>query len=176
MPVYSFGRGLERLHATHLSGREEVFTAATPDAPTPADSRAVGLAIFKVSRNGQSVDFLVATSKIHNVTQAHIHCGAAGTNGPIRMWLWPDIGTTGTAGPNGSGPRAGVLNSGRFQPGTQTCPATATTPEMPLLDAMSAGLAYVNIHTNDGVAPTNTGPGDFPGGELRGQLDRPGHH
>jgi hypothetical protein len=26
------------------------------------------------------------------------------------------------------------------------------------------------VHTNDGVAPTNTGPGDFPGGEIRGQI------
>src|SRR5205807_7617422 len=25
-------------------------------------------------------------------------------------------------------------------------------------------------HTNDGMAPPNTGPGDFPGGEIRGQL------
>jgi len=42
---------------------------------------------------------------------------------------------------------------------------------MPLLDAMRAGLTYVNVHTNDGVDGTNTGPGDFPGGEIRGQLD-----
>jgi hypothetical protein len=26
------------------------------------------------------------------------------------------------------------------------------------------------VHTNDGVAPPNTGPGDFPGGEIRGQV------
>jgi len=26
------------------------------------------------------------------------------------------------------------------------------------------------VHTNDGVAPTNTGPGDFPGGEIRDQV------
>jgi hypothetical protein len=36
--------------------------------------------------------------------------------------------------------------------------------------AMISGNAYVNVHTNDGVAPTNTGPGDFPGGEIRGQI------
>jgi len=35
---------------------------------------------------------------------------------------------------------------------------------------MRAGNTYVNVHTNDGVAPTNTGPGDFPGGEIRGQI------
>jgi hypothetical protein len=26
------------------------------------------------------------------------------------------------------------------------------------------------VHTNDGVAPPNTGPGNFPGGEIRGQV------
>jgi hypothetical protein len=26
------------------------------------------------------------------------------------------------------------------------------------------------MHTNDGVPPINTGPGDFPGGEIRGQI------
>jgi hypothetical protein len=35
---------------------------------------------------------------------------------------------------------------------------------------MQSGNTYVNVHTNDGVAPTNTGPGDFPGGEIRGQI------
>jgi hypothetical protein len=35
---------------------------------------------------------------------------------------------------------------------------------------MLAGNAYVNVHTNDGVDPTNTGAGDFPGGEIRGQI------
>jgi hypothetical protein len=35
---------------------------------------------------------------------------------------------------------------------------------------MRSGNAYVNVHTNDGVAPTNSGPGDFPGGEVRGQF------
>jgi len=37
--------------------------------------------------------------------------------------------------------------------------------------ALSTAGAYANVHTNDGVAPTNTGPGDFPGGEIRGQID-----
>jgi hypothetical protein len=36
------------------------------------------------------------------------------------------------------------------------------------------GGAYVNVHTNDGVAPTNTGCGDFPGGEIRGQIETAG--
>jgi hypothetical protein len=43
-----------------------------------------------------------------------------------------------------------------------------------LLAAMRSSGAYVNVHTNDGVDGTNTGPGDFPGGEIRGWLDVPG--
>ena len=36
------------------------------------------------------------------------------------------------------------------------------------------GGAYTNVHTNDGVDPANTGPGDFPGGEIRGQISEKG--
>ena len=39
-----------------------------------------------------------------------------------------------------------------------------------VIAAMESGNAYVNVRTNDGVNPPNTGPGDFPGGEIRGQL------
>jgi hypothetical protein len=39
-----------------------------------------------------------------------------------------------------------------------------------LIAALRTGGAYVNVHTNDGVDPTNTGAGDFPGGEIRGQI------
>jgi hypothetical protein len=35
---------------------------------------------------------------------------------------------------------------------------------------MSTGHAYVNLHTNDGVDGTNTGAGDFPGGEIRADI------
>jgi hypothetical protein len=38
------------------------------------------------------------------------------------------------------------------------------------MTAIKAGNAYVNVHTSDGVDPGNTGPGDFPGGEIRGQI------
>ena len=109
---------------------------------------------------------------IDNVVQAHIHCGRFGENGPIRIWLFPTIGTSGSAltGPTGS--QDGVLAEGTFDPTGVVCPAANVGTAMPVLDAMRNGLAYVNVHTNDGVAPTNTGPGDFPGGEIRGQVPR----
>jgi hypothetical protein len=39
-----------------------------------------------------------------------------------------------------------------------------------VLANIRAGNTYVNVHTNDGVDPANSGPGDFPAGEIRGQL------
>ena len=39
-----------------------------------------------------------------------------------------------------------------------------------LLQYLRNGGAYVNVHTNDFVDPANTGPGDFPGGEIRGDF------
>ena len=160
---------------THMTGDEEVFTPATPGAPTPADSKGQGEAIFRVSDDGSSVDFRLIASNIDNVTQSHIHCGRPGQNGPIRMWLFPTIGATGTALGGGRGPQDGVLASGTFHPAGIICPASAVGHDMPLLDAIRAGLTYVNVHTNYGVGAANTGPGDFPGGEIRGQLDRPGN-
>jgi hypothetical protein len=169
-PLFARGNADFNL-GTHLTGHEEVFTPATPDAPSPADSRAQGQAIFRVSDDGSAVEFKLIASNIENINQAHIHCGRFGENGPIRMWLHPNIGPTGTAVLS-LGRHSGVLASGTFSPTGITCPATAVGQEMPLLDAIRAGLTYVNVPTTDGVAPVNTGPGDFPGGEIRGQIDR----
>jgi hypothetical protein len=175
VPLFAVGGNSAFNLGTHMTGAEEVFTPNPSTAPTPADSKGQGQAIFRVSADGSSVDFRLIASNIDNVIMSHIHCGRPGENGPIRMWLYPNIGPTGAPGPNGSGPHDGVLASGTFSPTGVVCPASAVGQDMPLLDAIRAGLTYVNVHTNDGVAPTNTGPGDFPGGEIRGQLDRDNH-
>ncbi len=169
-PLFAVGGMGDFNLGTHLTGDEEVFTPVPAGGPTPADSRAQGQAIFRVSPDGSTVDFRLIASNIDNVAQAHIHCGRPGANGPVRMWLYPVIGPTGAAGPNGSGPQNGVLASGTFSPTGVICPAANVGQDMSLLAAIRAGLTYVNVHTNDGVAPANTGPGDFPGGEIRGQL------
>ena len=152
------------------------MSARASRPPQPSDSRGQGQAIFRVSEDGSTASFRLIASNIENVVQAHIHCGRPGENGPIRMWLFPDIGATGTALTVAEGRRNGVLAAGTFTFGSQTCPAANVGTDMPLLQAMQAGLAYVNVHTNDFVDPPNTGPGDFPGGEIRGQLDHGSTH
>ena len=171
-PLFAKGGQTDFNLGTHLAGENEVPPTAT--GPSPAESQAQGQAIFRVSDDGSSVEFKLIATNIDNVIMAHIHCAPPGVNGPIRMWLYPVIGPTGVQGPNGTGRHDGILASGTFDPRGVTCPAANGNPAMPLLDAIRAGLTYVNVHTNDGVAPTNTGPGDFPGGEIRGQLDHGG--
>ena len=169
------GNGGPEHHRTHLSGAEEVFTPETPGAPTPADSHAQGQAMFQVSQDGASVDYKLIASNIENVTQAHIHCGPAGVNGPIVMWLYPSP-TAVAALPGGAGRHDGVLAEGTFvnanvRPTVDPrCPGGVATLA-DLLDRIRSGDAYVNVHTSDGVAPSNQGPGDFPGGEIRGQIE-----
>jgi hypothetical protein len=135
-----------------LSGAEEV----------PArDTQARGVATFRLSDDGAALEFKLNVANIDNVVAAHIHCGAAGANGPVGVTLF--MGT----------PAGGTVN-GTLAEGTITAPdagnACGWTDLAAVVAALESGNTYVNVHTNDGVAPPNTGPGDFPGGEIRGQV------
>jgi hypothetical protein len=127
------------------------------------DTRARGVAIFHLSDDGTALEYKLISSNIENVVAAHIHTGAATENGPVVAFLY---GPAAAAG----GRTDGVLSEGTITAADLVGPL-AGQPLSALVDALNAGNAYVNVHTNDGVAPTNTGPGDFPGGEIRGQFD-----
>jgi len=164
-------------HSVHLSGDQEVFSGS----PSPADSRAQGQAIFQIAADQQSFEYKLIAANIENVVQAHIHCGPVGVNGPIVVWLFPDPSSSSALqGPTGS--QDGVLAQGTVN-NTVDPPASnhvtpTTNPSCPggvasfadVLARIREGNAYVNIHTSDGVPPNNEGPGDFPGGEVRGQF------
>ena len=140
---------------THLTGDQEV---------PPRETRAQGQAKFKLSADESTIDYKLIASNIENVVAAHIHCAAdRENNADVAVTLYMD-----PAGA-GSGRHNGVLATGEFSPSTP-CPEGGMT----VLEAMRAGLAYVNVHTNDGNDPPNTGPGDFPGGEIRGQIEARG--
>jgi hypothetical protein len=129
------------------------------EAPTPRDTPAKGVAVFLVG-NG-SVDYVIVVARISNVFAGHIHCGAPGVAGPVGVTLF--MGTP------GSGPARGVLVRSSFS-GPDSGNACGWTTLADVVSAVESGNAYVNLHTNDGVDPANTGPGDFPGGEIRGAL------
>ncbi|WP_218916406.1 CHRD domain-containing protein [Calidithermus chliarophilus] len=136
-----------------LSGGEEV----------PAnDSRARGNALFGLSADGSELHYKLIVANIENVVASHIHLAPAGANGPVVAFLY------GPAAPGG-GRSDGVLAEGTITAANLVGPL-AGHPLSDLIAAMEAGNAYVNVHTNDGVAPPNTGPGDIPSGEVRGQI------
>lgn len=137
----------------HLSGDNEV----------PArETLAQGQAIFKLSKDGSELHYKLIVANIENVVASHIHLAPAGSNGSVVAFL---------AGPF---PAAGGRTNGVLAEGTITSAdligPLAGQSLSDLIDAMEAGGTYVNVHTNDGIAPTNTGAGDFASGEVRGQI------
>ena len=150
-----------------LSAAEEVMPAGVVN-----ESTARGNAVFQLNDEGTVLSYQLIVANIENVFMAHIHVGPVGQNGPVVVWLYPS--TTPGAGPTGAGRIDGVIAEGTITAANFIGPLTGQ-PMSALIAALMGANAYVNVHTNDGVAPTNTGPGDFPGGEVRGQVEHRGH-
>jgi len=121
-----------------LSGQEEV-----PSVQTTAS----GMAWFKPMQD--KVWFKLNVTDMQGVTQAHIHTGKQGDNGPVVVTLYKSETPQ---------PINGKLSYGNI---------TANLLEGPmkgkqisdLATAMSNGSTYVNVHTEK-----------YPNGEIRGQI------
>lgn len=148
-----------RTFITHLTGDAE--------RPVPRDTIAMGVATFEVAPDGESIRYQLVATQIDNAFMAHIHIGPTEGTGPISVWLFPS--TAPVPGPLGSGRHDGLLAEGTITDADVGGPLAGGGLDA-LISEIAAGNAYVNVHTNDGVDPPNTGPGDFPGGEIRGQL------
>jgi hypothetical protein len=145
--------GENRNYSVHLNGDTEVPANA---------SLAAGQAIFSLSPDGTSLDYRLIVANLDNPVAAHIHVGPPGVNGPVVAFLFGPA-------PPGGGTANGVIAEGTITAANLVGPLTGQ-PFSALVDALNSGNAYVNVHTNDGVAPTGTGPGDLPGGEIRGNF------
>jgi hypothetical protein len=149
------------LAPTASAGENFVAPLSGGDEVPARDTQAVGVATFKLREDGTALLYRINVANIDNVAAAHIHCAAVGVNGPVGVTLF-------------SGPVAGGVVNGTLAEGTITAADTGNgcgwTDLASVLAAIQSGDTYVNVHTNDGVAPPNTGPGDFPGGEIRGQI------
>lgn len=135
-----------RVFVAPLSGDEEVPSV---------DTRARGVAIFKLSADGTQLTYRLIASNIDDVTMAHIHCCApAGDTADPAVWLYPD-------GPPPQlipGRHDGVLATGTITSGDLVGELAGMGLD-DLVASIMAGDAYVNVHTQA-----------HPGGEIRGQL------
>ena len=133
-------------NTVHLTGDEEI--------PNAVDTKAVGQFLLKLNEDG-TLDFKLIASNIQNVTQAHIHRAAKGSNGGVVVWLYP-------AAPPAKlipGRSSGILSEGTIS-ASSLVGSLAGQPLSALIAEIEAGRAYVNVHTQQ-----------FPGGEIRGQFE-----
>ena len=155
--------GANRNWSVHANGGQEV----------PArDSRGQAQAIFHLSQDGSELEYKLVAANIENVFMAHIHMAPRGVSGPIVVWLYPST-TPGIMAPLGGGRIDGVIVQGSFGASDLVGPL-AGHPLSELVDLMRSGGVYTNVHTNDGDLVVNEGPGDFPAGEIRGQIKENG--
>ena len=143
---------------THLGGDGEVPARAT---------LAQGNVKFQLSKDGQSLAYKLIASNIENAFMAHIHLGAPTANGGVVVWLY---------GANPATPATQVRHDGVLAEGTITAASLVGALAGQSLDALlaqiRAGNAYVNVHTRDlSIAATQLQAGNYPGGEVRGQID-----
>lgn len=139
--------------------RAQTFTATLNGAserPTPRTTPATGSATFTLSADGNTLSWNVTMTGADNVFASHIHAGGTECDCPVAFGIF-----SGTAVSN-------PPISGSVTRATYASPLGLSFDA--LISLMRSGDTYVNVHTNNGVAPTNTGPGDFPGGEIRGQI------
>lgn len=139
---------MKKVFTAHLAGDNEV---------PPVDSKGQGQAIFTLSEDGTELHYKLIVANTKNVTQAHIHCGEAGINGPVVVFLFGFV----AGGVNQNGVLAeGTITSANIipRPSSEACMGGLATFEN-LLERIRNGSVYVNAHT---VA--------FEGGEIRGQV------
>ena len=132
-------------YGTHLTGDNEVPTNG---------SKGQGQATFHLSADGTELHYKLNVANIENVTQAHIHLGVAGANGPVTVWLYPSAPPSQLI----PGRSQGVLNEGVITSANLMGPLAGQTLD-DLLARIQSGGAYVNVHTSQ-----------FPPGEIRGQI------
>ena len=139
--------------AAEVPGRWAVHATGDNEVP-PNASLAQAQANFKLSDDGMSLSYKLNVANIENVLQSHIHMAPAGTNGAIVAWLYPSAPPAQLI----PGRSQGTLGEGTITAANLVGPL-AGQPLSALVAAISAGNAYVNVHTSQ-----------FPPGEVRGNL------
>lgn len=146
--------------AARLNGAQEV---TPPDAPaTPSlgvTTEATGDIQIRVTEDLSSLEFVLNVTNGVGVTQAHLHCGRAGQNGPVVVFL----SALNASGQDVNGQLAqGTRTNQEIEASAEACEALIGRPVRNIASLTVAafeGLIYANVHTLAN-----------PEGEVRGQL------
>ena len=129
-------------YLTALNGKNEV--------PSHSDVTATGMSGFIVNSGNSKVWYQIEAEGLKGVTQAHIHSGKAGENGPVVATLFK--GSKDTVN--------GALVQGSITADKLEGPLKGKSIS-DLVNLIDDSSAYVNVHTQS-----------FPDGEIRGQIGK----
>jgi hypothetical protein len=136
----------------HLTGFSEVPVVTTAAS---GDFQA------RIASDGMSITYQLKFSGLQGqVRQAHIHVAQRSVNGAIVLWL---CGSTQIPGPAGTQtcPQTGTVTGTLTVADVQASSTQQVADLTDVIDALMAGAAYANVHTDLS-----------PGGEIRGQIGR----
>ncbi|HYY85672.1 MAG TPA: CHRD domain-containing protein [Nitrososphaeraceae archaeon] len=129
-------------YITVLNGKNEV--------PSHPDVTATGISGFIVNSGNSKIWYQIEAEGLKGVTQAHIHSGEAGENGPVVATLFK--GSKDTVN--------GALVQGSITADKLEGPLKGKSIS-DLVSLIDKSSAYVNVHTQS-----------FPDGEIRGQISK----
>ena len=131
-------------------GYQSVLIGLNQVPPVPSVGR--GLASYLITLDGGNLVYSLQVLDVSSpITMAHLHLGDAGQNGDV-------VANLCGAGSAPACASAGVIATGTITASSLVGPL-AGHPLGDLIVAMTAGSAYTNVHT-----------GNFPNGEIRGQV------
>lgn len=146
-------------------GFKQISELLTGYEETPSAVSTTGNGIFnaRISNDGSEIAWELSYSDLEGaVQQAHVHFGQSGVTGPVSVFLCTNLGN----GPAGTQPCPAppAVISGTITAGDVTNNANErgiSAGELDeLIQAIRAGVTYVNVHTTR-----------WPGGEIRSQID-----
>ncbi|MGG1658253.1 CHRD domain-containing protein [Brevibacillus sp. NRS-1366] len=134
-----------------MARRFQALVRGSEEVPS-VSTNATGNIMFRLSADGQKLDFRLVTNQLRHFTQAHIHIGARGVNGPVVVFLFGPV-TRGISVNRGE-----VIGS--ITRSELVGPLEGRSLAE-LIRLMNNGLTYVNAHSTQN-----------PDGEIRGQIRR----
>ena len=143
--------------ASAVSAAENTFICdleVNKIGPKPADTQANGSAVFYFDESKHELTYKLMVEKIQDVSMAHLHIGPAGKEGQLAVWLYPPPGES-RADRKIEGEFNGTLADGVIRP--EDLKDGVSFNE--LIESLTNGNAYVNIHTEK-----------FVMGAVRGQI------
>ena len=153
-------KGKHKVKTVELSGYNET--------PSALNTPASGTFSATIDDQAQTISYTLTYSGFPTpVLQAHIHFGHRFASQGVAVFLCSNLGN-GPAGtpacPATAGTVTGTLHPADVVgPTGQGIPAGAAGWDA-VVKAIRAGVAYANVHSTQ-----------FPGGEIRAQLDKHGH-